>query len=138
MGESLEHMNLVRELVKWSELHFSDKNPIILSDLPESIQKPPKIGRHIPDLYARDMTTGEIIIGEAKRIADYTKKGPHKRAVSQLEAFISHLEMEKRGILVIAVPFYIESAFEEMIVNIKKNYNCKNFKYFFTRESLNS
>ena len=133
MGESREHRDSVQELIEWSNAYFANKKVIILSDTDESIQKPPKIGSRIPDLYATNMKTGETLIGEAKRVSDLTNPSHQKRAIIQLDFFIRYLTTKKRGILLMAVPFFVEAGFKDIIIDIKKNYNSQNFNFFFTR-----
>ncbi len=137
MPESSEHMDLVQELIKWSNSYFENKNAIIYSDSPESIKKPEKIGGYIPDLYAKDIATGEILIGEAKRISDLTNPTSQKRAIRQLDEFIGFLSMNNGGVLLMAVPLYARDGFECLIIDLKEKHASKNLQYFFTRDWTN-
>tara|TARA_B100000315_G_scaffold256356_1_gene302078 strand:+ start:890 stop:1303 length:414 start_codon:yes stop_codon:yes gene_type:complete len=134
MPESSEHMGLVQELVEWTNIYFKNKNIIISSDTPDSSQKPPKIGRYIPDLYAKDLSTGEILIGEAKRITDLTNGTNNKKAFQQLREFIDFLAINNGGVLLMAVPLFARDGFESLIINLRTKYPVKNIKYFFTRD----
>jgi hypothetical protein len=134
MPESSEHIELVQELVEETKKYFKNKNIIISSDAPDSCQKPPKIGSYIPDLYAKDLSTGEILIGEAKRINDLNNSASNKRAFQQLSAFIKFLALNNNGVLLMAVPLFARDGFESLIVNLQKKHNAKNVRYFFTRD----
>jgi hypothetical protein len=133
MPESSEHMILVKELIQWTNIYFKNKKALIYSDSPEAIKKPEKIGIYIPDLFAKNITTGEILIGEAKRISDLTKAGNYKRAICQLEEFVNFLAIHGGGIMLMAVPLYARSGFESLIIDIINKHKCKNIQYRFTR-----
>lgn len=63
LNPSLEHQSLIRALLN----HFRNTLgfTILSADLPEFLLKPPKFGKHAPDLVAKDQY-GTIQLGEAK------------------------------------------------------------------------
>lgn len=104
MSESDHHRGLVKELAgdiagdaRWL------KPPIIYIDLHEGTSgaPPPVIGENRPDVYARDLTTGRAIIGEAKTAGDID----NLHTCDQLSSYFQHLYSQSEGELWIAVPW---------------------------------
>lgn len=104
MSESDHHRSLVKALggdiandTRWS------KPPIVLFDLLDgkSGEPPPTIGTNRPDAYARDISTGRTVIGEAKTTDDIDNQ--HTR--DQLSAYFEYLRTQPEGELWIGVPW---------------------------------
>lgn len=104
MSESDHHRSLVKALggdiasdTRWN------KPPIVYLDLQDGIsgEPPPAIGANRPDAFARDISTGRIIIGEAKTPDDIDNE--HTR--DQLSSYFLYLQSQTEGELWIAVPW---------------------------------
>ena len=109
MGESAEHLDLVQALRDYIESRLCGCYSLaVLGDLPGSSrqERPPRIAGYIPDVYATDAPTTQVIIGEAKTEDDLETE--HSRR--QLRAFIEFLVCRERGTLVLAVPWQAASA----------------------------
>jgi len=105
MSESIIHLELVKRLEEYvKHALLKDKGIPVLVDYPSyGIQsRPPKIGRHIPDLFVEDKTREMLIIGEAKTSHDIETE----RSENQLKDFIEFCFIHKNAILVVAVPWY--------------------------------
>lgn len=101
MGESYNHVELVRQIIEWVRCH--DAHSIIFADSSIEIaaQKPPKIGGHIPDVYARTNNLQNIIIGEAKTRKDLE----NEHTMSQFKAFLNYCSVYPEARLVLAIPW---------------------------------
>ena len=87
MAESKAHMDFVRRIVAYSteNIPMCDK-AMILTDLPESIEKTPRvIGGYHPDMYHKNCHC--IIIGEAKTDNDIE----NQHTYSQLDSYIEEV-----------------------------------------------
>ena len=84
MSESIEHMNLVKDIVEY----VKEKLPECVHGLIEIddciAQKPPKINGFIPDVYFN--WKEQLIIGEAKTLADFERKHSREQFMTYLEA----------------------------------------------------
>ena len=104
MPESRDHLELVQTIVTYVTTTWTAcKALALLTDLPTlpAATRPPRIASFIPDVYAADVPTTEVIIGEAKTLGDLETE--HAR--EQLKAFLGFLEHQKRGTLIVAVPW---------------------------------
>jgi hypothetical protein len=104
MAESLQHLKLVRAILSYiSREHHEVSYLATLHDLPGFIggEKPPRIGRFTPDVYAVDAPHTVTIIGEAKTVPDL--ETDHSR--KQIRVFIEFLKDKERGVFVLAVPW---------------------------------
>ncbi len=104
MPESLLHLRLVHLVVEHIERIYSPSYPMaLLHDLPGHLgdDKPPRIGGFVPDVYALDVPTSLVIVGEAKTNNDL--ETDHTRR--QLSAFLKHLSRQARGVLIVGVPW---------------------------------
>lgn len=77
--------------------------PIIYLDLQDCISEelPPLIGATRPDAFAKDISTGRTIIGEAKTTNDIDNPHTH----DQLASYFDYLRMQPEGELWMAVPW---------------------------------
>lgn len=104
MSESDHHRSLVKALgsdissdTRWN------KPPIVYFDLQDGIsgEPPPAIGANRPDAFARDISTGRTVIGEAKTTDDIDNQ--HTR--DQLSSYFLYLKAQPEGELWMAVPW---------------------------------
>jgi hypothetical protein len=101
MSDSAQHLELVRSIVSFVAVNFSPTKFAILTDLPGSVDKPPKIHGFVPDVFAQDAPRTTVIIGEAKTISDL--QTVHSQM--QVEAFLRFLAAQENGIFILAVPW---------------------------------
>jgi hypothetical protein len=104
MSESDHHRSLVKALggdiasdTRWK------MPPIVYFDLQDGIsgEPPPAIGANRPDAFARDISTGRTIVGEAKTTDDIDNQ--HTR--DQLSSYLQYLQSQTEGELWMAVPW---------------------------------
>lgn len=104
MSESDHHRSLVKALggdiasdTRWS------KPPIVLFDLLDGLsgEPPPTIGANRPDAYARDISTGRTVIGEAKSTDDID----NRHTCDQLASYFDYLRAQSAGELWMGVPW---------------------------------
>ena len=104
MAESTCHMRLVRLLVETISRDFRAVGPFsVLDDLPAPLksQRPPKIGRFVPDVFATTGPGGREILGEAKTEPDLESR--HTR--QQLTEFLRYAKIHSGAVLLLAVPW---------------------------------
>ena len=94
MSESDQHRSLVKALggdiasdTRWS------KPPIVYFDLQDGVsgEPPPAIGANRPDAFAREISAGRTIIGEAKTTDDIDNQ--HTR--DQLSSYFLYLQSQR-------------------------------------------
>lgn len=104
MSESVHHQNIVKALscditcdTGWS------KPPIVYVDIQDGLSgEPPRnIGGNRPDVYARDISTGRTVIGEAKTTNDID----NQHTCEQLASYFEYLRSQSEGELWIGVPW---------------------------------
>jgi hypothetical protein len=114
VGESLNHIRLVQEII--DHVKCIDPQAVIIADnsVLADINRPPNIGGHIPDVYARVDLLRQIIIGEAKTRKDLE----NDHTMSQLQAFLAYCRGNPRARLVLAVPWmmrgFVHNLFNRM------------------------
>ncbi|WP_462137188.1 hypothetical protein [Candidatus Mycalebacterium sp.] len=93
MPESKQHIDLVKRIVHYINDKYSKNGLFLLSDLPEEHMdnRPPKIKKHTPDVFAQNPITGFTIIGEAKIEKDIDTF----HTVEQLQEFTGYLSRRK-------------------------------------------
>ena len=101
MSDSAQHLELVKSILGFVRQNFSPAKFAVLSDLPGSPNKPPRIHGFVPDVFAEDAPRTAVVIGEAKTIADL--ETAHSRL--QIQAFLRFLAMQENATLVLAVPW---------------------------------
>jgi len=108
MAESAEHRKLIVWLTKYVQENYSFKK--VLSDLQErpGEERPPRVGEppFEPDLFAQDLESQSVVLGEAKTDKDATSA----HSEEQFKSFINYLEGKKTGLLIIALPGYSAQA----------------------------
>jgi len=103
MAESSVHAGLVKGMVDFVGRELGDLKNIAIRD--DSVQplrgeRPPRIGGFVPDLYASDVPTTRIIIGEAKTRIDLETL----HSEQQISAFLEYLSKSPNGAFLLAVP----------------------------------
>ena len=127
MRESDNHMQLVQEICKWIEANSPNKDQLsILTDSPltERHKLPPKVGCFSPDVYAKDLSSGVIIIGEAKTKNDLDTA--HSRR--QFDAFLRYLSNHKNSTLIVATPWHMVNRAKSLIRCLQRKKQAKNVK----------
>ena len=104
MSESDHHRNLVKAL--GDDIAYDSHwamPPIVYFDLRDGVsgQPPPAIGPNRPDTFARDISTGRTIIGEAKTTDDID----NQHTCDQLVSYFNYLRTQPDGELWMGVPW---------------------------------
>ncbi|WP_243361603.1 hypothetical protein [Fundidesulfovibrio terrae] len=104
MSESVHHRKLVKEL--GSDVTYDagwSRQPIVYVDLQDGLagEHPRHIGANRPDIYARDISTGRTVIGEAKTTNDID----NQHTCVQLASYFEYLSLQTEGELWIGVPW---------------------------------
>lgn len=104
MSESDHHRNLVKAL--GDDIAYDSHwamPPIVYFDLRDGVsgQPPPAIGPNRPDTFARDISTGRTIIGEAKTTDDID----NQHTCDQLVSYFNFLRTQPDGELWMGVPW---------------------------------
>lgn len=123
MGETEEHLQLVRRTVQYVEWRLRAYPAVaIFTDLPTTPRdgKPPRVGGFVPDVFATDVPTTFNVIGEAKTETDLEQ--PH--TVLQLTAFLEHLRL-LGGILVVAVPWQARAAARRLVQELTSSLSAQ-------------
>lgn len=104
MSESDHHRSLVKALGEdiAGDTHWP-MPPIVFCDLMDGIsgEPPPTIGSNRPDAFAREISTGRTVIGEAKTTDDIDNQ--HTR--DQLVSYFDYLRAQPEGELWMGVPW---------------------------------
>ena len=127
MPESQSHMRLVKALVSWiskSLLNGDDGLMFIDRSTSSVVEKPPMIGRYIPDVFVPNGLKYQLIIGEAKTTNDLEKK----RSIKQIKEFILKCNETENSIFILAVPWYIVPLAKSITNEIVHNSNAINVK----------
>ncbi|MCY4152859.1 MAG: hypothetical protein OXE94_11585 [Aestuariivita sp.] len=104
MTESAQHARLVKAILSLLEKHFGSLDDIMVRDdslRPVRAERPPKLPQYIPDVYATDVPTTQVIVGEAKTAKDLETARSHK----QIASFLEYLAHTPNSLLILAVPF---------------------------------
>jgi len=104
MSESDHHRSLVKFLAEEIAGNAVWSNPpIVYCDVQDgnSMVLPPIIGSNRPDIFARDLATSLLIIGEAKTSDDIDKG----HTFDQLASFFDYLNHQPAGELWMGVPW---------------------------------
>jgi hypothetical protein len=104
MSESDYHRSLVQALAMEISVDPIWSNPPILyCDIQNGItfDVPPIIGSNRPDVFARDLATAVLIIGEAKTSNDID----NRHTFDQLASFFDYLRSQPQGELWMGVPW---------------------------------
>jgi hypothetical protein len=101
MSDSAQHLALVNSILALVKKDFPLTKFVVLSDLPGSLDKPPRINGFVPDVFAEDAPRTAVVIGEAKTVQDLQTN--HSRL--QIAAFLRFLAAQQNGVFVLAVPW---------------------------------
>lgn len=125
VSESEHHRCLVRALgsdiasdSRWSH------PPVVFFDLQDlgSSKPPPCIGTNRPDVFARDISTGRTLIGEAKTTDDID----NQHTTDQLTSYFDYLRTQSEGELWIGVPWLSAGTVIRVCKFIRKRTNSEN------------
>lgn len=114
MAESSKHLDLVHRILDYILSHYSGVDHVAtLHDLPCYVgcEKPPKIGRFRPDVYAIDAPLTRAIVGEAKTQSDL--EANHSK--EQFTAYFAHLRLQPRPLLIVAVPWQAKATAQSLL-----------------------
>lgn len=103
MPESERHARLVKAIIAHLEERVGTISDIAIRDdsiRPLRGERPPKLPRFIPDVYATDVPTTKTMIGEAKTARDLETD----RSQMQIASFLEHLSHTPNGLFILAVP----------------------------------
>lgn len=103
MPESERHARLVKAIIAYLEERFGTISEMLVRDdsiRPLRGERPPKLPRFIPDVYATDVPTTKTMIGEAKTAKDLETD----RSQMQIASFLEHLAYTPNGLFILAVP----------------------------------
>ncbi|WP_394871081.1 hypothetical protein [Clostridium butyricum] len=119
MGESNIHMDLVRLLRRYVINSNKISCKLILSDLPEEIEKPIAMPEGFrPDLYYKDSHC--LIIGEAKTSLDFKKK----HSINQYMSYLKYCSIySSNSKFYLAVPWDVFISAKNLLRKIKKQNN---------------
>ena len=115
MGESFSHARLVKEIIKWVEEY--DPQAVIFADscIIESREMPPRIGGHVPDVYARVNSLQQMIIGEAKTRKDIE----NDHSMSQFRSYLYFCRENPGTRLILAVPWEMRRFVHNLLNRMK-------------------
>lgn len=101
-GESRKHAELVLALAREVERDHGHRDDLVVFADHEKFgtERPGKIGRFTPDLYASDIDETFLIVGEAKTMPDLLTE----RSRRQFACFLDHLARHSCSTLIVAVP----------------------------------
>lgn len=117
MAESGTHARLVEEIIAFAGRELGGLAQIAVRDdsvRPLRGERPPRIGGHVPDVYAVDVPTTHTLIGEAKTKADLETE--HTRR--QLISYLDYLAVTPGGILVLAVSLVASATAKRLITQL--------------------
>lgn len=103
MPESAQHARLVRAILARLETHLGPLANIMVRDdslSPFRGERPPPLPRFVPDVYATDVPTTRIVVGEAKTAKDLERDRSHE----QIASFLEYLTDTPGSLFILAVP----------------------------------
>lgn len=129
MGESTSHIALVSSIAKWLEKQEYFGSLITLADIPSSIgaSKPPIVGGFAPDVWAKNIENGSVIIGEAKTLRDIE----NRHSSEQFSAFLKFCNDNKPSLLVVAVPWMMVNCAKSHIEYLKRKTRTEGVQVVF-------
>ncbi|MBY2941838.1 hypothetical protein HFN97_20575 [Rhizobium laguerreae] len=123
MAESASHAGLVTALVAFAAAEFGGLSNICVRHdavRPLRGERPPRINGYVPDLYAVDVPTTAVLVGEAKTRADL--ETAHTRI--QLDAFLCFLAQTPNGVFVLSVPLTAGATARSMLLSSSRPYSA--------------
>ena len=122
MGESITHINFVRQILKWMQVNCSKNDfALVQVDLPEykKYSKPPLVLGFYPDIF---VDFDRTIIGEAKTLGDIS----NEHTFNQISSYIKFLKGKKRPLFIFACPWEVYEESSNLINKIQKTLNANN------------
>lgn len=113
------HARLVRAILLYIEQEFGPMSDLCVRDdsvSPLRGERPPPVAGFIPDVYATDVPTTLIIIGEAKTASDLESD----RSRAQIGAFLAHLVQVPSGIFVLSVPLTASATARRVVASAQQ------------------
>jgi len=119
MTESAAHAELVRAIIYHVQHEFGDLTELAIGA--DSLgwlrsNRPPRVGRYVPDVFATNVPTTKTLIGEAKTQRDL--ETVHSRA--QISAFLKHLAHTPNGVFVLSVPFVASATARRTVIQLSR------------------
>jgi hypothetical protein len=116
--ESKLHKTLVKIIERWIK-SYSSEEMIVYADSEDSFlgNIPPKIDTFIPDIFAKEINSKYVIIGEAKS-SQRDLESEHSEG--QLVAYLKYCKNQSESIVVLAVPFNIVNCAGALLEAIKR------------------
>jgi hypothetical protein len=116
VGESINHVRLVQKILE--RVNSIDTHAVIFADtsIYEAKSRPPNIGGHVPDVYARINMLQQTIIGEAKTRKDLE----NEHTMSQFKAFLSHCCTNPETRLILAVPWEMRRFVHNLFTRLRE------------------
>lgn len=107
-------MKLVSELIDW--VHREYDSAVVLADtsIYPCTDRPPRIGAHVPDLFAWVDQPTRMVLGEAKTRLDME----NEHTKSQLRAFLTYCNLHPGSHFIIAVPWDMSRLANNLILQI--------------------
>ena len=133
MPESLSHKQLVRNLRLWIEKNYQHREVVFLwiDNCPEEgFIQPKRIGSYIPDVFARCMTDGLEIIGEAKTGNDIQSR----HSEEQFIGYLRHCKLNG-SLFVLSIP-YLYRAFSKTLIKFLRTENSAQAANFIIIDNL--
>lgn len=121
MGESFSHVRLVELLIACVRERHADAIIWADSSIYEEAERPPVIGGHVPDLFARVDNATRYILGEAKTRKDLE----NEHTYSQIAAFLSYCEKSGNARFIMAVPFDMQIFTENLLRRVRRERACE-------------
>lgn len=133
MGESEQHMSLVRILDAWVRAQSSSTDWVcVFADLPETPprEKPPLVDGFRPDIWAEDIPRTFTLLGEAKTASDLETE----HSTNQLRAFLQFLSLQSAPHLVIATPLRARASARSLVAQLAREWSAENVRRSFITE----
>jgi len=111
MSETRQHIELTKAIISYVQEHFGAEDLALLTDLPGSCDKPPRVYGFVPDVFANNAPQTLVIIGEAKTAQDLATD--HSKA--QICEFIRFLAAQSRAVFILAVPWPAAASARQMV-----------------------
>ncbi len=124
MPETYQHKRLVKAMIEFvRNAYFNGDTSRLLVDSAVSRHsgRTPDIGGFRPDLFANQLGSTAVILGEAKSIQDFE----NLHTLAQLTSFMSYCDRFPDSIFVLAVPWVFQRNAESLVHMLKKRHDMK-------------
>jgi hypothetical protein len=127
MSEGTLHSRLVLTLLEKIQVSRS-KAWSVFSDFKGDVTQwdcPPALSDFRPDVYAREIGSGFLVVGEAKTPNDLDRR----HTEDQLGAYFEHLKIQERGELDLAVTLPCVGLAHEICRRVRARYKCETIAF---------